>query len=63
MIDEHLHNLFFDDPRVLGRMPEVKAAVLQGKISPTQAVAELISLFDVERASRRHSDLFHLPER
>ena len=27
MIDEHLHNLFFDDPVVTGRMPEVRAAV------------------------------------
>ena len=30
-----------------GRMPEVKDAVLDGTISPTQAVAELIGMFDV----------------
>lgn len=58
MIDEHLHNLFFDDPVITGRMPEVRQAVLTGKISPTQAVAELINLFDVERAAKRHVGLF-----
>lgn len=59
MIDEHLHNLFFDDPVVLGRMPEIRQAILSGTISPTQAVAELIALFDVERAAGRHVDLLH----
>ena len=51
MIDEHLHNLFFDDPVVMGRMPEIRQAVLQGVVSPTQAVGELITLFDIERAA------------
>ncbi len=59
MIDEHLHNLFFDDPVVIGRMPEVKQAVLNGTVSPTQGVAELIRLFDIERAEKRHVDIFH----
>ncbi len=59
MIDEHLHNLFFDDPVVLGRMPEIEEAVLKGTISPTQAVAELIHIFDIQRATERHVDLFH----
>lgn len=59
MIDEHLHNLFFEDRVITGRMPEVKAAVLDGSISPTQAVKELIGMFDVVRASRRQVDLFH----
>ena len=59
MIDEHLHNLFFDDPVIIGRMPEVRAAVIDGTISPTQAVAELIGLFDVRRAADRQVDLFH----
>ena len=58
MIDEHLHNLFFDDPVVNGRMPEVRDAVLLGRISPTQAVAELISMFDVQRAAMRQGNLF-----
>ena len=56
MIDEHLHNLFFDDPVITGRMPEVREAVLKGVISPTQGVAELVHLFDVERAASRHLD-------
>lgn len=60
MIDEHLHNLFFDDPVINGRMPEVKEAVLNGSISPTQGVAELVQLFDVERAASRQTiDFFH----
>lgn len=63
MIDEHLHNLFFDDPVVLGRLPEIRSAVLSGGISPTQAVAELIQLFDVERAARRRVDFFHASKR
>lgn len=62
MIDEHLHNLFFEDAVVTGRMPEIKEAVLDGTISPTQAVAELINLFDVKRAAMRQVDIFH-PER
>ena len=58
MIDEHLHNLFFDDAVITGRMPEVKEAVLKGVISPTQAVAELVTIFDIKRASERQVDLF-----
>ena len=34
-------------------------AVLKGVISPTQAVAELINMFDIERAAKRHVDLLH----
>lgn len=62
MIDEHLHNLFFEDAVVTGRMPEIREAVLKGVVSPTQAVAELINLFDVKRAAMRQVDLFH-PEK
>lgn len=58
MIDEHLHNLFFDDPVITGRMPEVRESVLNGGISPTQAVAELIKMFDVRRAAARQVNLF-----
>ncbi len=59
MIDEHLHSLFFDDPVITGRMPEVKDAVLRGIISPTQAVKELVNMFDVDMAARRQVDIFH----
>ena len=54
MIDEHLHNLFFEDPIIKGRMPAVQAAVLTGVVSPSQAVSELIRAFDMDRASARH---------
>lgn len=60
MIDEHLHNLFFGDAVITGRMPEIKEAVLSGVISPTQAVAELVRMFDVKRAVERQVvDLFN----
>ena len=58
MIDEHLHTLFFDDAVIVGRMPEIREAVLNGTVSPTQAVAELVKLFDVERAAKRQANLF-----
>ena len=51
-----------DDPVMTGRMPEVRQAVLTGLISPTQAVAELVSLFDIERAAKRHGGLFGIQE-
>lgn len=56
MIDEHLHNLFYEDPVIKGRLPEVRAAVLAGVVSPSQAVAELIRTFDLDRATARHLD-------
>ena len=60
MIDEHLHDIFFGDAVVMGRMPEIKEAVLNGIISPTQAVAELVKIFDIKRAAeRQHVDLFN----
>lgn len=58
MIDEHLHNLFFGDAVITGRMPEIKDAVLKGIISPTQAVAELVKMFDVKRAAEKQVDIF-----
>ena len=54
MIDEHLHNLFFENPVVKGRFPQIRAAVLTGAISPSQAVSELIRSFDMDRASALH---------
>ena len=58
MIDEHLHNLFFGDAVIMGRMPEIRDAVLRGIISPTQAVAELVKMFDIKRAAEKKVDLF-----
>ena len=45
MIDEHLHNLFFNNVVIQGRMGEVEAAVLDGEMSESQAVEELIGGF------------------
>ena len=58
MIDEHLHNLFFEDPVIRGRMPGAKHAILSGVISPTQAVGELVGIFDVQRAAARQESIF-----
>ena len=54
MIDEHLHNLFFEDPMIKGRLPAVMEAAVNGVVSPSQAVNELINAFDIDRASMRH---------
>lgn len=45
MIDEHLHNLFFRNPVIMGRLGAVEEAVTGGVMSPSQAVDELISVF------------------
>ena len=50
MINEHLHNPFFEDPLIKSRMPDVRAAVLAGVISPSQAVSELIKLFEEDHS-------------
>lgn len=55
MIDEHLHNLFFQDPMIKGRLPAVMEAAVNGVVSPSQAVTELINCFDMDRAAIRHS--------
>ena len=49
MIDEHLHNLFFEDPMIKGRLPAVMEAAVNGVVSPSQAVTELIRAFDMDR--------------
>lgn len=54
MINEHLHNLFYEDPVIKGRIPAVMEAVVNGVVSPSQAVTELIRAFDMDRASMKH---------
>jgi len=54
MIDEHLHNLFFNDSLIQGRLPLVLESVVNGLISPSQAVTELIRAFDMDRAAMKH---------
>lgn len=39
---------------IKGRMPAVMQAVLNGVVSPSQAVTELIRAFDMERAAMKH---------
>ena len=54
MIDEHLHNLFFEDPMIKGRLPAVMEAAVNGVVSPSQAVTELIRAIDMDRAAAKH---------
>ena len=58
MIDEHLHNLFFEDPMIKGRVPAVMEAAVNGVVSPSQAVTELIRAFDMDRAAAKHYDQY-----
>lgn len=58
MIDEHLHNLFFEDPMIKGRLPAVMEAAVNGVVSPSQAVTELIRAFDMDRAAAKHYDQY-----
>ena len=58
MIDEHLHNLFFEDPMIKGRLPAVMEAAVNGVVSPSQAVIELIRAFDMDRAAAKHYDQY-----
>lgn len=58
MIDEHLHNLFFEDPMIKGRLPAVMEAAVNGVVSPSQAVTELIRAFDMDRAAAKHCDQY-----
>lgn len=46
MIDEHLHTMFFENTLIKGRLGMVEQAVLNGVVSPSQAVTELIKLFE-----------------
>jgi len=39
---------------IKGRMPAVMEAAVNGVVSPSQAVTELIRAFDVNRASMKH---------
>ena len=44
MIDEHLHNLFFNNVVIQGRMGEVEKCCFRGEMSESQAVEELITV-------------------
>lgn len=55
MIDEHLHNLFFRNHVVQGRLGEVEEAVIEGSMSPSQAVEELVDVFDKTTFQRGES--------
>ena len=43
MIDEHLHNLFFNNVVIQGRMGEVEAAVLDGEMSDLKPLKNLLA--------------------
>ncbi len=53
MIEEHLKTLFFQNTVVQGRMGEVQDYVLRGKLSPSQAVEELLTVFEETTFNRK----------
>ena len=53
-ISTGFYNLFFNDPMIKGRIPLVEHSVVNGLISPSQAVTELIRCFDMDRAAIKH---------
>ena len=49
-------------PTIDGRQGGVRESLEEKTMALAKAVAELINLFDIERAAKRHVDLFH-PEK
>lgn len=45
MVEEHLHNLFYRAPRIIACKDSVEDQVLQGELTPTLAVQQLINTF------------------
>ena len=45
MVEEHLHNLFYRSPAIIGCKEEIEREVVGGKISATMAVQDLINRF------------------
>lgn len=54
MIGEHLHSLFFRNTVVKGRLDSVEKAVIEGRLSPGQAVEELIAVFEDTALKKSH---------
>lgn len=48
MVEEHLHNLFFQHPNVLANKAVIEEAVIEGQLSATMAVKQLIHAFEVK---------------
>ena len=49
MVEEHLHNLFYRAPRIIACKDSVEDQVLQGELTPTLAVQQLINTFIEEK--------------
>ena len=45
MVEEHLHNLFYRSPAIIDYIPRIENAVVEGKLSATMAVQELIKKY------------------
>ncbi len=56
MIDEHLHDLFFQNVVIKGRLPTIENDVISERISPSQAVDELISVFEDTTIKRKKEE-------
>ena len=49
MVEEHLHNVFYQNEKVKQNKNAIEAAVAEGKISATVAMQELIAAFDSDK--------------
>ena len=63
MIEEHLHNLFYRCPEIIKSKGEIEEDVINGKLSATLAVQQLIDNFanaDINENSLRNLSPFDL---
>ena len=63
MIEEHLHNLFYRCPEIIKNKGKIEEDVINGKLSATLAVQQLIDKFanaDINENSLRNLSPFDL---
>ena len=49
MVEEHLRTLFYDHPQVKDNLPQIEAAVVDGRMPATAAVKALLQAFELPR--------------
>ena len=56
MVEEHLRNLFYRSPEIVACQKDIENAVIEGKLSATIAVRELIAKFAQTKLSDKNFD-------
>lgn len=46
LIKERLHSLFYHNPKIISKLPEIEKEVVKGKLPPTTAAQELLEIFE-----------------